>query len=424
MFQNVNPGLARRFAIEDAFRFEDFTEAELRNILGLKLRQQGLHATDAAKDVASEVLNRARMRPNFGNAGEVENMLSQAKVRYQSRISKVLPHLRPLTGDVVFEPVDIDPEFARGATAALNCRTLFSDTVGCEAIITKLEGYLRIAANAKTAGIPLHELIPTNFLFKGPPGTGKTMTARKMGQVYYNMGFLSSPRVIECSTTDMIGQYLGQTGPKTQKLVESARGSVLFIDEAYRLAESEYAAEALNELVDILTKPAFLGKIVVILAGYDDDINRLLSKNSGLSSRFPEEIAFTNMSPAECIEVLARDVEAKKISAPWLRDQYSPPYKDLVEQIAKVSALPGWGNARDMKTLAKNLVGTVYKDCPDLVLRAETAVEAVGRMVGERQARAVSVRADGNVQSMGGEGKRQEMLGKFPGCNTWKSPGM
>ncbi|KAA8896388.1 ATPases of the AAA+ class [Sphaerosporella brunnea] len=388
MFQNVNPGLARRFAIEEAFQFEDFTDAELRQILDKKLSEQHLHATDAAKAVASEVLSRAKMRPNFGNGGEVENMISQAKVRYQQRISKVPPAQRP--EDVIFEPVDFDPNFARGATAALNCRTLFADVVGCEEIIAKLEGYQQIAANAKAAGIELHELIPTNFLFKGPPGTGKTMTARKMGEVYYQMGFLSSARVKECSSTDLIGQALGQTGPKTQKLVESARGQVLFIDEAYRLAEGEYAKEALNELVDILTKPDYLGKIVVILAGYDADINRLLSINSGLGSRFPEEIRFSNMTPDHCVQVLLKDLESKKVKADFLRDGSCAPYREICGLLKILGGLPGWGNARDVKTLAKTMVGVVYRN-PKAgavpTLQPDEAVECVRKLLSEREAR-------------------------------------
>jgi hypothetical protein len=171
MFQNVNPGLARRFAIENAFHFPDFSEEELQALLEKKLKEQELHATKEAESVASAVLARARVRPNFGNGGEVENVISQAKVRYQTRISKMSAEYRPV--DVVFEPQDFDPEFARGATAATNCKKLFEDTVGCEDIIAKLEGYQKIAVNAKAAGVELRELIPTNFVFKGPPGMPK-----------------------------------------------------------------------------------------------------------------------------------------------------------------------------------------------------------------------------------------------------------
>ena len=168
MFQNVNPGLARRFAIEDAFRFLDFTNDELREILELKLKQQGLGATTQAKDVACELLGRCRMRPNFGNGGEVENMLSKAKTNFQTRQSKKPVAERAF--DVIFEPEDFDPDFARGATATLNCRKLFEDVIGCEDIVAKLEGYQQIAANAKARGFELHEFVPTNFIFKGPPG--------------------------------------------------------------------------------------------------------------------------------------------------------------------------------------------------------------------------------------------------------------
>jgi len=168
MFQNVNPGLSRRFAIEDAFHFQDFTISQLREILELKLKHQGLDATEDAKNVACDMLGRARMRPNFGNAGEVENHISAAKARHQSRFSKVPVSKRPI--DIVFEPQDFDPEFERGANAAVNCRKLFEDVVGCEDVVAQLEGYQQIAINTKEAGLDPHEQIPTNFIFKGPPG--------------------------------------------------------------------------------------------------------------------------------------------------------------------------------------------------------------------------------------------------------------
>lgn len=105
LFQEANPGLARRFALENAFYFEDYSEAELHQILELKLANQGLLATDEAKYVAREILGRARVRPNFGNGGEVDNVISQAKLRYQSRISKLPPQQRP--DEVLFTPDDL-----------------------------------------------------------------------------------------------------------------------------------------------------------------------------------------------------------------------------------------------------------------------------------------------------------------------------
>jgi AAA lid domain len=168
MFQNVNPGLSRRFAIEDAFHFQDFTGPQLRQILDLKLKNQELEATDQAKDVAMDVLGRARRRPNFGNAGEVENLLSLAKSRQQSRqISKPTSER---SADVIFEPEDFDPDFNRGEKAILNCRKLFEDVIGCDDIVRKLEGYQQAAQGMKARGVDVNGHIPTNFIFKGPPG--------------------------------------------------------------------------------------------------------------------------------------------------------------------------------------------------------------------------------------------------------------
>ena len=102
-------------------------------------------------------------------------------------------------------------------------------------------------------------------------GTGKTTTAQKMGKVFYDMGFLSEAKVIECSATDLIGQYVGHTGPKVQKMLEKALGKVLFIDEAYRLGDgtnhNSFATEAMDELVDCL-----IGMVRINRIGIDADV--------------------------------------------------------------------------------------------------------------------------------------------------------
>jgi AAA+ superfamily predicted ATPase len=107
---------------------------------------------------------------------------------------------------------------------------------------------------------------------------------------------LSQVEVVECSASDLTGEYVGQTAPKTIRQLERGLGKVLFIDEAYKLAQGPYGHEAINEVVDAITKPQFAGKLVIILAGYNNDMNRLLQINEGLSSRFSEEIEFISLS--------------------------------------------------------------------------------------------------------------------------------
>jgi hypothetical protein len=128
----------------------------------MKLKDQDLEATDAAIQVAMQVLSRARNRPNFGNIGEVENVLSQAKIRLQGRSAPA---------DAPFEPEDFDPDYKRNEKADENLNDLFKDVVGCEAVVQKLRGYQQIDEACKVRGDDPRDMVPTNFVFKGPPGT-------------------------------------------------------------------------------------------------------------------------------------------------------------------------------------------------------------------------------------------------------------
>lgn len=236
-------------------------------------------------------------------------------------------------------------------------------------------------------------------------GTGKTTMARKMGQVYYDMGFLSSTEVIECSATDLVGEYIGQTGPKTQKLFEKALGRVLFIDEAYRLGEGQFAKEAIDEVVGLMTSERFALKVVVILAGYDEEMNQLLAVNTGLSSRFPEEIIFENMSPEHCLEVLQKKLKAGDILVRDLEDSSSAMYQDMAELIRSLSTLPSWGNARDIHTLSKQMVIAALKNAKSgdgsfvLSLSGEDALVCLRKIHSERWKRASNVpRAKGRCR--------------------------
>ena len=168
MMNHCNPGLARRFRLGDAFHFEDFNDEELRKILDLKLKKQGIVATDEAKHVAIKILARERDRPNFGNAGAVENLISRAKEgEHKRRSQKGIWNLDP---EVVFLPQDFDENYNRGSEAETGCRELFADIVGCDKLISQLEKYQDIARNMNARGLDPRDLIPFNFVFKGPPG--------------------------------------------------------------------------------------------------------------------------------------------------------------------------------------------------------------------------------------------------------------
>ncbi|KAL0570783.1 hypothetical protein V5O48_011177 [Marasmius crinis-equi] len=389
MFQNVNPGLSRRFDIENPFHFEDFSDSELKEILEGKLKDQDLSATDPAKAVALDVLSRARNRPNFGNGGEVENVIKQAKIRQQKREAS-LPVSERST-DIIFLPEDFDPEHNRQENAGSNLQKLFEDVVGCEDIVRRLGDYQKVAAQMKARNMDARQHIPMNFIFKGPPGTGKTTTARKMGQVYYDMGLLSTTEVHECSVSDIVAQYVGQTGPLVKKTFEKALGRVLFIDEAYRLGDGHFAQEAVDEIVSLMTQERYASKLVIILAGYDDDMNQLMKVNTGLSSRFTEEVVFHHMAPEHCLDVLDKLLRKQEIIIEEVKDLTSPANAEMRNIIQALSGIPSWGNIRDIVTLSKQMIQRAFvtnePGASPLTLTPEETVSCFRTMLNERQAR-------------------------------------
>lgn len=369
MFQNVNPGLSRRFPIASAFVFEDFNDARIRQILDLKIKSQDYTATGQAKDVAISMLDRARNRPNFGNAGEIDVLLDVAKTRHQSRFSRG----EAKSADLL-EALDFDEHFDRADRSGTNVRKLFEGTVGSDKIIQTLEQYQETVRFTRSANLDPKEAIHFNFLFRGPPGTGKTTTARKMGKVFYDMGFLADATVVECSASDLIGQYVGQTGPKVRQLLDKALGRVLFIDQAYRLAAGAFAQEAIDEITDSTTKPRYEKKLIIILAGYEQDINRLMSTNPGLTSRFPEVMDFHNLTPAECVTLLRHKLKKQAmalrtknasvlLSFPSLEEPTEDFQKKMEEVFDVLSKQANWASARDVGTLAQKMFNSAMRTC-------------------------------------------------------------
>ena len=213
------------------------------------------------------------------------------------------------------------------------------------------------------------------------------------------MGFLATAEVIEVSSSELVGQYVGQTGPKTQKMLEKALGKVLFVDEAYRLAEGHFAKEAMDEIVDCITKPKFAQKLVMILAGYDADINLLMTTNPGLTSRFPEAMVFEGLAPDRCIALLMermrrnqKNMPTKKtldISALELTDKDFS--LQLLSKFTQLSGLPNWANARDVETLWKAMFSKTLKTLSNspqgLVVTRDIIVTEIDAMIAERTLR-------------------------------------
>lgn len=159
---------------------------------------------------------------------------------------------------------------------------------------------MRKACNLASTKNTLH------LAFLGNPGTGKTTVARIVGRIYKQIGLLSKGHFLEVSRTDLIAGYQGQTAIKVKKVIEKAKGGVLFIDEAYSITENDqsdsYGRECLTELTKALED--YREDLVVIVAGYIEPMNKFIESNPGLKSRFNTFIEFEDYSIEELGEIL------------------------------------------------------------------------------------------------------------------------
>lgn len=188
--------------------------------------------------------------------------------------------------------------------------------VGLEPVkrqVRALSAQLRMARLRAGQGLPVQPP-KRHFVFSGPSGTGKTTVARILGRVFYALGLLGGDHLVEAQRADLVGEFLGQTAVKANELIDSALGGVLFVDEAYSLSNTAYSkGDAYgDEALQVLLKRAEdnRDRLVVILAGYPEGMDRLLAANPGLSSRFTTRVDFPSYRPLELTaigEVLAAD---------------------------------------------------------------------------------------------------------------------
>ena len=255
------------------------------------------------------------------------------------------------TGDVIDD--NTIPEFEKNKSIDEIFKDL-NELVGLDNVKTMLNDLVSLMEFRKKTDKEL-KIKDTNLhmVFLGNPGTGKTTVARMVANILYNLNYIDQNKLIEVSAKDLVGQYVGQTAPKTMSVIEKALGGVLFIDEAYSLATKPGSSTTFNEecvATLIQAMENYRDNLVVIFAGYKKEMDGFLRSNSGIVSRIGYTMDFKDYTTDELIQIFRSMFE----KAGFILDESA--IEEVRGIIEKYRGTEGFGNARFVRNLYEKAV--------------------------------------------------------------------
>lgn len=309
----INPGFRSRFNY--FLDIDDYTPEQLLQIMLLFAQEKKYvfepKAEELTRKMITELYN--SRDKDFANGRTMRQLFDKICSKQAERLQKVT--ISTMTNEELMTiTVDDIPYEAPQAVDYTQCLTKLDGLVGLSAVkkeILNLSAYLNLQIKRGEQ----NTFSGKHYVFTGNPGTGKTTVARIMADVFRTLGIVSRGQLVEADRSKLVAGYSGQTAIKTNQLIDTALGGVLFIDEAYTLKSNDNDAFG-NEAIDTLLKRLEddRGKFICIVAGYTDQMHDFIDSNPGLKSRFTQTIHFDDYTPDELTEIFLNLAKGKNFT--------------------------------------------------------------------------------------------------------------
>lgn len=351
MLNNVNPGFRSRFTYH--INIPDYTDDELIEIAKVIASKSHYSITEDGFDAIRKRVVKERIDDTFGNARFIRKVIDEAVENLANRLAKkgniTRDDMLYLTGEDIL-PSGKDVKSIEEYIEELNKLVGLNDA---KMAVQQMVDSIIVAKEVEKRGLNIGtELGSLHMCFMGNPGTGKTTVARLIGKIFAQLGILKRDDIfVEVSRADLVGQYVGHTAVKTQEIVRSALGGILFIDEAYSLikdADDSFGSEAIDTLIAEMENHR--DSLVVILAGYSDEMNTFIARNPGMRSRITRDLMFEDYTPNEMVRIFRHLVSKNGLTIDESLDSV------VYNKLAELSMRADFGNARGVRNYYEGVI--------------------------------------------------------------------
>ena len=342
----INPGVRSRFNY--FLNLEDYTPEELYQIMQVFAQGKKYQFSPEAEALAQKMIKELYVQrdKDFANGRTMRSLFDEICKRQARRLQQ--GDISQMTNDELMTIIEEDiPYEAPQAVDCSECLKKLDGMVGLDAVkkeISNLTAFLTLQIKRGET----NTFQGKHYVFTGNPGTGKTTVARIMADVFKTLGILTRGQLIEADRSKLVAGFAGQTAIKTNQLIDSAMGGVLFIDEAYTLKSNDqdsFGAEAIDTLLKRLEDDR--GKFICIVAGYTNQMHDFIDSNPGLKSRFTQTIHFDDYTADELTQIFINMSTAKNFV---IDDEMKQAVNRLFQQLY-LRRDKNFGNAREARRI-------------------------------------------------------------------------